>query len=273
MTKLLHNIAQYVTDCLECLRFFTRLPIPTALDKRFSTQAHFPNLLWASPIAGAVIGTIGATILMLAHTLELPSLIAACAAIFTIVVITGALHEDGLADTIDGLFGGTDRENKLHIMKDSHIGTFGVCALIFSISGRIFALAAITESTDAMIGALSLIAACSLSRTTGLVLPFTMPPARASGLAHFIGKPSLTIFIIAFILALLINLILLLPIFHFTALIGIWFLCGLTVITFRRFIAQQLGGQTGDTIGAIIQLTEIVFLIGILIFLPEPFFD
>src|SRR5215472_11641834 len=96
---------------------------------------------WAFPIAGLIVGAIGALVYWLAHRLGLPPLPCAALSVAATMLVTGCLHEDGLADTIDGFGGGGTREQKLDIMRDSRIGTYGVCALVLSVLLRASALA------------------------------------------------------------------------------------------------------------------------------------
>src|SRR5579863_6360536 len=107
------------------IAFCTRLPLPQAspLGAGAVTKAA-----WAFPIAGLVVGIAGAAVYALAHKFGLPSWPAAALAVAATMLITGCLHEDGLADTADGFGGGATREQKLGIMRDSHIGVYGVAA-------------------------------------------------------------------------------------------------------------------------------------------------
>src|SRR5579863_9598365 len=104
---------------------------------------------WALPVAGLLVGLAGAVIYALAHRFGLQPEPAAMLALVATILVTGAMHEDGLADTVDGLGGGDTRERKLDIMRDSRIGTYGACALIVSIMLRWSGLQAISETSSA----------------------------------------------------------------------------------------------------------------------------
>src|SRR5207237_336605 len=100
---------------------------------------------WAFPLAGALVGTVGGLLYWFAHRLGVPPFPAAGLALIGTLALTGALHEDGLADTVDGFGGGKDGEAKLAIMRDSRIGAYGTCALIVSIILRWSAVATIAQ--------------------------------------------------------------------------------------------------------------------------------
>jgi len=112
------------------LAFCTWLPFGRATAQPAKPLA---NAAWALPVAGFIIGLIGALVYALAHRLGLPAWPAATLSVAATLFITGALHEDGLADTADGFGGGTTREQKLDIMRDSRTGAYGVCALVLSL--------------------------------------------------------------------------------------------------------------------------------------------
>src|SRR5262249_35052382 len=137
--------------------FFTRIPI----DIPAPAVSSIGDAAWAFPLVGAGVGAVAALTLVLAHLLGLHSWPAALMAVTAGVALTGALHEDGLADTADGFCGGHDREAKLSIMRDSRHGTFGVLALVASVMLRGAALAAIGDMLHA---SLALVAAHSVSR-------------------------------------------------------------------------------------------------------------
>ncbi|MBO0718105.1 MAG: adenosylcobinamide-GDP ribazoletransferase, partial [Rhizobiales bacterium] len=119
------------------LAFSTRLPlVPTS-----PTAKAVANAAWAFPVTGLVVGLIGALVYVLAHRLGLPAWPAAALSVAATLVVTGALHEDGLADTADGFGGGDTLQSKLDIMRDSRTGAYGVCALVLSLLLRIGVLA------------------------------------------------------------------------------------------------------------------------------------
>jgi adenosylcobinamide-GDP ribazoletransferase len=201
-----------------------------------------------------VIGAIGGIAYAIASALALPALAAALIAVATTALITGALHEDGLADTADGFGGGATRESKLDIMRDSRIGTFGVLALIFSIGLRVVAIADIGTRWHVFA---ALIAAHVLSRG---VLPAAMhrlDPARTDGLGAGAGRPEQTQVLIALAVALIV------------AVIAIGLRAGLSAAVVAAIVAiaigwlaqRQIGGQTGDVLGAIEQGAETAALL------------
>src|SRR5258707_10971782 len=122
--------------------FLTRLPLThqTPIAKGELSQA-----LWTAPVVGVAVGLLGAGVYGLAQLLHLPPLPAAVLAVAATLVVTGGLHEDGLADVADGFGGGATRERKLEIMHDSRIGAYGAAALALSLVLRIAALDALVE--------------------------------------------------------------------------------------------------------------------------------
>ncbi len=166
------------------IHFLTRLPLPRHAG---AAGANLAQAAWAFPLAGFVVGLIGAIAYALAHKFVVFAWPAAALTVAATLLVTGALHEDGLADTADGFGGGDTREKKLAIMRDSRIGTYGVCALIISLLIRADAIASLTE--------IALVAPALIAAHVGAraVLPFVMfllPAARSDGLAFAAGKPS-----------------------------------------------------------------------------------
>jgi adenosylcobinamide-GDP ribazoletransferase len=132
------RLAPAARDIGDALAFFTRLP----LRRGDGAPLDMNRIAWAAPVAGAIVGVVGAGVLAATEVLGLPRLISAGLATAALIAVTGALHEDGLADTADGFGGGATRERKLEIMRDSRIGAFGAVALALSILIRVAALAA-----------------------------------------------------------------------------------------------------------------------------------
>jgi adenosylcobinamide-GDP ribazoletransferase len=161
--------------------FLTRLPLRSQELLPLAAAGR------AFPLAGALVGGIGALVFALAAWLGLPPIVAALLAVMATIAATGALHEDGLADTADGIFSGAARERVLEIMRDSRIGTFGALALILSVGLRVCALPHVLDAAAA------LVAVHALSRGW---LPWLMRrdmPARADGLAAGAGKPEASV--------------------------------------------------------------------------------
>ena len=140
---------------------------------------------WALPVAGLVVGLAGAIVYAVSRRIGLPSDPAAVLALSVTVLVTGAIHEDGLADTADGLGGGTSREQKLEIMRDSRIGTYGACALVLSLLARWSALTNIAEPASV---ATALVAAHIAARAQLPVFMWLIPPARSDGLSAGAGQ-------------------------------------------------------------------------------------
>ncbi len=258
-------VARAWRDIAENLRFFSRLPWPSR-GAGFEAGAglNLAGIAWATPIAGALIGAIGAIALGLADLLRLPPLLGAAFAVATLALATGALHEDGLADVADGFGGGQTRESKLAIMRDSRIGAFGAIALVLSLILRVGALAALARGGFG-VAAASLILAGAASRAGALVPLALLPPARAEGAGASAGRLE-TIHLIAAGLAVA----------------GVAFLAGLAALGVMRALfacvlaaaasvgmsalaRRQIGGQTGDVAGAAQQVAEIACLCGLLI--------
>jgi adenosylcobinamide-GDP ribazoletransferase len=231
--------------------FLTRLPLGAAPDAAFGALAE---AAWAFPLVGAVIGGLCALAYAVAGWIGIPVLPAALIAVGAGVALTGALHEDGLADTADGLGGGRDREAKLAIMRDSRSGAYGVLALVFSVGLRAASLAAI--AADGRVAA-ALIAAHAAARG---VLPLVLrglPPARADGLGAAAGRPEPGAAWTAAGLGALVALIALGLLPGIAAL-----LCaGAAAAALAGLARRQLGGYTGDVLGAIEQGSEIIIML------------
>lgn len=253
-----------VEDVLVCLRFWSRLPAPAlAREKDPHGLPDFARVTRVLPIAGAIIGLVGALVFLAARSLGLPGSAASGLALVALVIATGAFHEDGLADSADGLGGGMTRQRKLEIMKDSRIGTFGGAALVLSLGLRWSALAAIDASQGALAAAAAIVAIGGLSRMTALIPAIALEPARADGAAQAAGAPSRTSFIIGMALAIVLSGVLVIETSGAVRwLAGI--AAAILAATAMTWIAKrQIGGQTGDIAGASQQLAEIAFLLAL----------
>jgi len=252
-------------DLAQGLRFYSRLPVP-ALPWEQSAHAlpDFPRLVRVLPLAGLILGIIPALALACAHFLALGPWLSAILAVAAATLTTGAFHEDGLADTADS-FGGSTRERRLEIMRDSRIGSFGASALFLALLLRIGALANLTTVSGWTTGVLAVLITASLSRTAGLMPLVFLSPARSDGAAYAVGQPSRESFWLAAGLAggiaITLGLIGGLPSSGIALMIA---LSGLAGWGFIRLAANHLGGQTGDIAGAAQQMAEIAALIGLL---------
>ncbi|MFV0299950.1 MAG: adenosylcobinamide-GDP ribazoletransferase, partial [Paracoccus sp. (in: a-proteobacteria)] len=155
------------------LVFLTRLPLGFLLPAH---EVPLMRALWAFPLAGAVVGAVSALPLLL---LPGPPLVSAVLAVVLAIWMTGGLHEDGLADFTDGM-GGHDRDERLRIMRDPHIGSYGTLALILCILLRVVSIAAL--------GRLALIGAAAAGRAAMVAVLGFLPPARRDGLGRAAGR-------------------------------------------------------------------------------------
>ena len=247
-----NDAARSVLDDIHAaLALLTRLPLGQA-------PMRGAQAAWAYPVVGALVGLIAGLAGALAHWFGLPAALAALAALAVQVIVTGAMHEDGLADSADGLWGGWTRARRLEIMKDSHIGAFGVIALTLSLCARWAALWLLFQlGTGAAMAAL--ITAGAASRAAMPALMWALPHARAAGLSHGTGRPALHIVaaaagIAAIIAAALVG----------GSVFGVLLWTALAVCAVAWIARAKIGGQTGDTLGALQQMTEIAILLSII---------
>ena len=255
MPSRLPSPASLLGDVIAALGFYTRLPVAWAqVAQDGDRQRAFAATQWAAPLAGAAVGLGVGFVLWLAGVLALPPALAAAFALAWGIILTGALHEDGLADTADGFGGGRSREDKLAIMRDSRIGSYGVLALCLSLLARWAALAALVGAspTTALLAA---VAAHAGSRAALPLLMAGLPSARPDGLSAGIGYiDNRTV-----LAALALGFALLLPCgLAFAALASVAVAVALFLLA--RLALAQIGGRTGDVLGAAQQAGEIAIL-------------
>ncbi len=231
--------------------FATRVPLPHAAP---IGGADIARASWTLPAVGALIGLLGGAVYWIAVRLNLPPPVGATLAVAATLAATGCLHEDGLADTFDGFGGGSSRERKLEIMRDSRIGTYGACALALALMLRVGALASLADPGAV---ALALIAAHAGARALLPLFLALVPPARPDGLGADAGPPSPGAVAVAALLGIVLLLASLGPAGSLLALA--WLLLVLGVV--RAVCLRQIGGQTGDTAGALEQIGEIAVLL------------
>lgn len=229
-------VAAAARDPLHAVGLLTRLPVPVDPAR---AAARGGRGAWAWPLAGLVPG--GAAAAILAAGGGLPPGVAAALALGAMVILTGALHEDGLADAADGFWGGADPARRLEIMRDSRIGTYGAAALILSSLLRWSALAALAAA-GAWAGAL---VAAVASRAAMTAVAALLPHARPGGLSASVGRPGRDAALGAAALGVLAC-----GLAPEAALATATLLVALTVGA-AALARAKVGGQTGDVLGAV----------------------
>jgi adenosylcobinamide-GDP ribazoletransferase len=236
-------------DFPAALGLLTRLPVRVDGARAMVRGAA---AVWAYPLVGVVVGGCQALAMAGLLWLGIGASITAALVLALGIIITGAMHEDGLADSADGLWGGWEPERRLAIMKDSHIGSYGVIALMLGLLIRWMALAAIAGSGDL---ALVLVAVGGISRAAMVGLLAWLPPARDKGLGQSVARPALAPVMVALVIAVALALV-----FGDLRLVLV---AGLTAWACGLIAKAKIGGQTGDILGATQQITEIAMLIAL----------
>lgn len=230
--------------------FLTRIPVAEAGE----SDRSLVEAAWAFPLVGAGIGAVAAFVFLFAQLTGLGDWPAALLAVAAGLLVTGALHEDGLADAADGLFGGADRDRRLAIMRDSRHGTFAVLALVLSVALRAAALAQIG---DVVLAGLALVAAHAGSRGLLPVVLLALAPARDDGLGASCDRPRPAVVIAAVLIALAIAAAALGPAHG----LGAFGLAAAAMAGAAAVAQRRIGGYTGDVLGAVQQIGEIVMLL------------
>jgi adenosylcobinamide-GDP ribazoletransferase len=245
------------------LQFFTRLPVPrwVGYEPEWLNQSarHFP-------LVGALVGGVGAAVLWAACWV-FPMPVAVGLSMVATVLLTGAFHEDGLADTCDGLGGAVSRERALEIMKDSRIGTYGAVGLLLVLGLKAVTLVALPLPW--VCAALILAHTASRAAAVSLIrwLPYAgeVAHAKAKPLAQRISTWGLAV---AWAWVLVVGALLLLwNLAWWPAVLGGTVLTVLCALVCAAWLKRRLGGMTGDTLGATQQLSELLVLLGCLAWL------
>lgn len=238
-----------LTDIGFALALLSRIPL--RIDHGAASE-RAARAAWAFPVAGALLGALALAMAWLADSLGLPAAASAGVLLLTLIMATGAMHEDGLADSADGLWGGWTPERRLEIMKDSRIGTYGVLALVLGCGLRWSCLTALIAA-DSYAG--PVLAVAILSRAPMLAAMCWAPAARPGGLSASVGRVPENTALIGLTLAAVLSLL----------AAGITALAALIAVTAvamagMRFATSRIGGQTGDILGALQQLSEVTAL-------------
>ncbi len=236
-------------DLLAALGLLTRLPIAVDTDHAMARGARSA---WAYPLVGLIVAICVLICAALLDWLDVDPRAIAGVCLFASIMITGAMHEDGLADTADGLWGGWTPERRLEIMKDSRIGTYGVLALGLSLLIRYAAFLALIEAGMLWPG---VVIASVSSRAVMLALMALLSNARTDGLSQSVGKPGLPQLWIGLGIAAGVTLCV-----WPWALPAIAIVSGISGVACAAIANRKIGGQTGDILGATQQISEIAVL-------------
>jgi adenosylcobinamide-GDP ribazoletransferase len=249
-SSLLEHLRNWTDDLGLAGSLLTRIPLPQPASATLEGMARAQR---AFPLIGAIVGLAIGLFDRALLAIGIPELAAAVLALGAGALLTGALHEDGLADVADGFGGSSDREKKLAIMRDSRIGTYGVLALLVSFIAKCSALASLplTEIIPA------LVVAHTLARAAIPAVTANMPFARDDGLGRSAGRPDTASAVIAAVIAIVIAL-LCLP-FGIAVLAVV--ITALAAGAIALLAWRQIGGVTGDVFGAIEQTAETAVLL------------
>jgi len=258
-----------IRHILLALQFFTRIPVTGRLaawvgyspELMRASTAHFPGVGW---LVGVVAALSFAGLRVLLPDVLGAALVAAVVSTGLTVLLTGALHEDGLADVADGLGGSHERVRALEIMKDSRVGAFGVLALVLALLMKV-ALLSLLDSVDTGLVCAALLVAHVSSRVWPLMLIRVLPyvgdaiNTKSKPLAEQISTPSLIVAGVWLLGALA------LVQWVFDGVLWLWPLLasGFAFLAMWRLLARRLQGFTGDCLGATQQVCELAFYLGL----------
>jgi len=258
--SLIAGVRHQMNIFLGALMFLTRVPV----GKRHVFRSEdLPRSTIYFPIVGLLIGLLGGLVLLGAE-LFVPPVVAVLLCMGVTVAITGALHEDGLADTADGLIGGVDRQRRLEIMKDSRLGSYGAVVLWFALTAKLLLLTALLEQ-GVFTAVCALVVAHGLGRAATVTLLFSHQYVRSGeSKASPFGN---TVTFKEFVTALLA------PILLSFALLGSKAVLPLIVAAAATWVAgvyfqKKIGGITGDCLGAANQLVELICYLSLVLRLP-----
>jgi adenosylcobinamide-GDP ribazoletransferase len=247
---IVDHFKNWIDDLRLATGLLTRVPMP---HPDGAMPAGLARAQRAFPLVGAMIGVVVGLVDLSLLAISIPPLAAAALALGASAALTGAMHEDGLADVGDGFGGGRDRAAKLLIMRDSRLGTYGAIILLVSFSARLSALASLRAAAIVP----SLVVAHALARAAIPVLAAGMPFARDDGLGKSAGRPAAASAIAAIIIAVVIAFLCLSAKQALVALaVTVAGTAAMAVLAWR-----QIGGVTGDVFGAAEQIAETAVLV------------
>jgi adenosylcobinamide-GDP ribazoletransferase len=259
LKPMLHQFRLFLT----AVQFFTRIPVPAWVShsaQQLDQSARY------FPLVGMGVGALVAVIFW-ASALVLPLTLALALSMVAGILITGAFHEDGLSDFVDGMGGGYSREKILAIMKDSHVGAYGVIAIVLALLIKFQALLALSNRYTLVLVMATLIAAHAVSRLMAISIMMTQQyvrdddNARAKPVAQGLSRTS---FAIAVLTGMATVILLFMAGASVVNILGALACALLLQIYLGWQMRKKLGGYTGDCLGAVQQITEIGFYLGLL---------
>jgi adenosylcobinamide-GDP ribazoletransferase len=237
-----------MTEFLLALQFLSIIPVKV----KYSVKKSAGAVIFF-PVIGMLLGLLLAGINMFMLKTGFDALLTSTIAVILLLVLTGGLHLDGVADTFDGLYGGKNIKEKLRIMRDPHTGSMGVIALICAIILKIVTLNAITAAARPA----SIVLMCMISRWGMVFVMFLFPYARKVGKAkNFIKNSNLPVFICSTGIALAATFM----IWRFKGLIAV---AAVALVSYAASlsVSKKINGITGDTLGTINEFAEITVLL------------
>ncbi len=259
LQTMLRELRRFLT----AIQFFTRLPVPAWVGHSAQQLEQAVRYL---PLVGMLVGAIAASVMWTVAQV-LPLSLAVGISMAAGILATGAFHEDGLSDFADGMGGGHSKEKALAIMKDSRVGAYGVIALVMVLLLKYQVLVALCSGYSLLLASAALVAAHSVSRLMAASLLLTQhyvrddDSARARLAAQHMSAADFAIALIATLAALVV-------LYAGGARILAVFAAAGAALTMRAYLAwrlqKRLGGYTGDCLGAVQQLSELAFYLGLL---------
>jgi adenosylcobinamide-GDP ribazoletransferase len=253
---------EFLREIGRALGFLSRVPVPA----RFFAghDGSMRQTSGAFAVAGALIALPPAFLLGLLLHFDVKPELAALLALALQILLTGGLHEDGLADCADGLGGGRTRERMLEIMKDSRLGAYGGLALILSLGLRTEALAG-TADAGPLAAGLAMVAVNAASRAALVWHWRALPPARADGVAAAVGQPDEAALKMALVSGGAISGVLVIWGFGVATAVAAALVAAVAIALFTRLVRGKIQGHTGDTLGASEQVCEIALYVALAI--------
>ncbi|MEP2030230.1 MAG: adenosylcobinamide-GDP ribazoletransferase [Paracoccaceae bacterium] len=245
-------------DLALAVSLLSRLPVEAFVNIPQTAWDRQAKAVWAFSLVGVLVGAIAGLVGWISLKIGLPHMIAAGLALAVLIIITGAMHEDGLADCADGFWGAKTPVRRLEIMKDSSIGAYGALALILITGLRWLGYGALIHE-----GIGPFIAVAALSRGVVPSVMAAVPPARRDGLSRSVGWPNWETAAIGVLVALLVAI--------FTLGWGAFpatFAAAVAAVCAGALAHLKVGGQTGDVLGAVQQLSELAIILVLISWIP-----